>query len=121
MAAVLAFCSAFTLKEKEKAVYVFGIGASFNDTVVYCTPIQMLDSVELDKNGFLPSRELYSDQLKTRIESLYHKPNYTCMIYFSEKRSKLEKEAGRLLNSYRKAGSALQTIEPEAFTFTKPQ
>ena len=50
VALAFVFCSAFTLKDKEKkekAVYAFGVGASFNDSVVYFTEVQMLDSVEL--------------------------------------------------------------------------
>ena len=61
-------CSAFTMKkDKEKPVYVFGIAASFNDTIVYYTEVQLLDSVLLDKDGFLPDREVYSYQLTHRV------------------------------------------------------
>ena len=49
-------CSAFTMKNKEKPVYVFGLAASFTDTIVYYTEIQLLDSVYLTKDGFLPQR-----------------------------------------------------------------
>ena len=66
---VFTLCSAFSMKkEKEKQVYAFGVAASFNDTIVYYTEIQMLDSVVLDKRGFLPQRELYSYQLKNYLE-----------------------------------------------------
>ena len=70
---------------------LFGIAASFNDSVVYCTEIQVLDSTALDKNGFLPKRDLYSYQLKNYLEYDLKKPDYTCMIYFSESK----KEAGK--------------------------
>ena len=121
-ACVFALCSAFTLKEKEKAVYAFGVAASFNDSIVYYTDIQVLDSVELDKNGFLPKRDLYSYQLKNYLEYALQKPDYTCMIYFSENKNKLEKEAVKLKGKYKKStGSALQRVEPAAFTFKKPQ
>ena len=49
--------SAFTMKGGDKPVYVFGVGASFKDSVVYFTEVQLVDSVALDKNGFLPERE----------------------------------------------------------------
>lgn len=114
-------CSAFSLKQKEKAVYAFGVAASFNDTVVYYTGIQVLDSVKLNKNGFLPQRELYSYQLKNYVEYDLKKPDYTCMIYFSESKVKLEKEAGKVKSKYRKGNLSLQAIAPEAFTFKKPQ
>ncbi len=116
------FCSAFTLKNKEKQVYAFGIAASFNDSVVYCTEIQVLDSAELDKNGFLPKREQYTYQLKNHLEYEMKKPDYTCMIYFSESKGKLEKEAAKVKGKYKKGnGQVLQTVSSAEFTFKKPQ
>ena len=76
VALVFALCSAFTMKDKEKAVYAFGVAASFNDSIVYYTDIQVLDSVELDKNGFLPKRDLYTYQLKNYLEYNLKKPDY---------------------------------------------
>lgn len=119
VAVVLFCCTASTLKSKEKPVYAFGLAASFNDTIVYCTEIQLLDSVEL-KDGFLPAREMYAEQLKNYLEYEKQKPNYTCMIYFSENKKKLEKDAVKIKNKYQK-GSTLLMLEPAAFTFTKPQ
>lgn len=83
---------------------------------------QVLDSVELDKNGFLPKRDLYTYQLKNYLEYNLKKPDYTCMIYFSENRKKLEKEAVKVKGKYKKSKNmVLQVVKPEAFTFTKPQ
>lgn len=126
MALAVAFvlCSAFTMKkdkDKEKSVYAFGVAASFNDTVVYYTPVQLLDSVVLDKNGFLPQRDLYSYQLKNHLEYQMNKPNYTCVIYFSENKGKLEKEAAKVKSGYQKSKQTLQAIEPDEFKFEKPQ
>ena len=89
---LLTVCSAFTTKNKEKSVYAFGMAASFNDSIVYYTEIQTLDSVRLDKNGFLPKRDLYAYQLKNYLEHSLGKPDYTCMVYFSENKKKLEKK-----------------------------
>ena len=94
MAVALTFlvCSAFTMKkDKEKPVYVFGVAASFTDTLVYYTDIQLLDSVYLNEHGFLPQRDLYSYQLKNHLEYNMNKLNYTCVIYFSDNKKKLEK------------------------------
>ena len=125
VALAFVFCSAFTLKDKEKkekAVYAFGVGASFNDLVVYFTEVQMLDSVELDKSGFLPKRDLYTYQLKNFLEYEMKKPDYTCMIYFSENKSKLEKEVSKVRGKYRKSkGVVLQVLPPAGFMFKKPQ
>lgn len=54
----------FSEKDHSKPVYAFGISASFTDTVVYFTDIQILDSAKVSKEGFLAHRELYSYQLK---------------------------------------------------------
>ena len=112
---VFTLCTAFTMKS-HKPVYAFGIAASFNDSVVYCTEIQVLD-----KNGFLPKRDLYSYQLKNYLEYDLKKPDYTCMIYFSESKKKLEKEAVKVKAKYKKGTMALQTIAPDKFSFKKPE
>ena len=123
VALVFTLCSAFSLKKGEhKPVYAFGVSASFTDTVVYYTEIQVLDSVALDKNGFLPHREIYSYQLKNYLEIDKGQPNRTCMIYFSENQKKLEKEAAKVLGKYKKNKSvALEKIETQSFKFTKPE
>lgn len=124
VALVFMVCSAFSLKKekegKEKVVYAFGIAASFNDTVVYFTDIQVLDSIKLDK-GFLPKRELYTYQLKNYLELDLKCPDYTCMIYFSENKKKLEKESAKIKGKYKKAPSiVLMPIDSAAFRFKKP-
>ena len=120
VALVFTLCSAFTMKGGHKPVYAFGVAASFNDTVVYYTEIQQLDSVSLDKNNFLPRREMYSYQLKNYLEYDLNKPDYTCMIYFAESKTKLEKEAAKVKAKYKKTTLSLQAIDPASFTFKKP-
>lgn len=121
IALVFTLCTAFTLKGGHKPVYAFGVAASFNDSIVYYTEIQELDSVSLDKNGFLPKRDLYSYQLKNYVEYDLKKSDYTCMIYFSESKKKLEKEAIKVKGKYKKTTMTLQAIEPSAFMFKKPE
>ena len=112
----------FFEKDHSKPVYAFGISASFTDTVVYFTEIQILDSVSLSKEGFLAHRELYSYQLKNYLEDNLLQQNSTCMIYFSENKSKLEKEATKILNKYKKSRNMTVTrIEADKFRFTKPE
>lgn len=123
IALVFTMCSAFSeKKDHSKPVYAFGISASFTDTVVYFTEIQILDSVSLSKEGFLAHRELYSYQLKNYLEDNLLQQNSTCMIYFSENKSKLEKEATKILNKYKKSRNMTVTrIEADKFRFTKPE
>lgn len=116
----LLLCSSFTMKEKRvEGVYLFGIAASFNDSVVYFTPIQRVDSVRLEK-GFLPKRAQYAYQLKNQIEYGQNKSDYTCMIYFSDSKAKLEKEVTKVKNKYSKSKLHLEEIPAETFTFRKP-
>lgn len=118
---VVMVCSAFTWGGKGKNVYAFGVATSFSDTVAYCTAIQVLDSVRLDKNHFLPERELYSYQLKNYLEYDLGKQNFTCMIYFSENRNKLEKEQSKVLSRLKKSSTQeIIPLNPDMFKFKKP-
>ena len=103
MALVLTMCSAFSLKkDHSKTVYAFGIAAS--------------------KEGFLTHRDLYSYQLKNYVEDNGLQQNSTCMIYFSENRKKLEKEATKILSKYkRNRNTTVTRIDTDKFHFIKPE
>ena len=123
IALVFTMCSAFSLKkDHSKPVYAFGISASFTDTIVYFTDIQILDSAKVSKEGFLAHRELYSYQLKNYLEDNQLQQNSTCMIYFSENKSKLEKEATKILNKYKKSRNmTVPQFDPATIRFPKPE
>ena len=115
------FFSAFTMKGGDKPVYVFGVGASFKDSVVYFTEVQAVDSVVLT-DGFLPSREQYAFQLKNFLEFQKGKPDYTCAIYFSEHKARLEKEASKVRRQYAKGDTyKLEDVKTTEFVFKKPE
>ena len=92
---VLTVCSAFSLKGS-KSVYIVGVSASFTDSLVYFTEIQLLDSVSLDKNKMLPERSQYSYQLKNYLENEEGLTNRTCFVYFSNSRKKLQKTINKM-------------------------
>lgn len=121
-AVALISCSAFTMKDKNQAktVYVFGMAASFNDSIVFSTDIQPVDSVQLTKEGFLPRRADYANQMKNYLEFQQGKKDYTCMIYFSENKAKLEKEASKVKAKYKK-GMVLKNLDTDTFVFKKPE
>lgn len=123
VAFVFTLCSASSLKkDQSKTVYAFGIGASFTDTIVYFTEIQILDSAKVSKEGFLTHRDTYSYQLKNYLEDNRLQANSTCMIYFSKNKNKLEKEATKILNKYRRSKNMVVTrIDPDNFSFKKPE
>lgn len=124
--AVLLFsvCTAFSfpfLRTLPKTVFAFGVSASFKDTVVYFTEIQVLDSVQLDKQGFLPNRASYSYQLKNYLEGTKNLPHQTCMIYFSRDKAKLQKQEKKLGNLYAKDKNVtIQVLTASEFQFKKP-
>ena len=56
---------AVTAKNEPKTTYIFGFAQSFNDSTVYITGVQQLDSAYIQGKGkFLVSRENYSYQLR---------------------------------------------------------
>lgn len=100
IAAMMATTLTVGAKNVQKVVYMFGISASFNDSTVYFTPIQQVDSAWVDsKNGFLAARAEYSNQLRYYMRSR-GVANPTCITIFSPDRKKIEKKFGKIKNKY---------------------
>ena len=75
-------CSA---ENHARKVFMFGFAASFNDSTVYFTDIQEVDSVWLEtKNKFLYSRDNYSYQLKDHLKEI-GQVHATCLVVYAEK------------------------------------
>jgi hypothetical protein len=107
---------------KKNAVYVFGVSASFTDSLVYFTEVQLLDSVKLGKKEMLPERPHYSQQLKDYLEGQEGLENRTCFVYYNRSEAKLKKQSAQLKAKYQKNNSKLllRQVNPNAFRFTKP-
>ena len=82
-------------KKVEEGVYVWGVSLSFPDSVVYFTEIQYLPTVVLE-DKLLPNRHLYSYELKDYMSYEEGKPGRTSFIFFSQKRSKLERKEKKI-------------------------
>lgn len=81
-------------------VYMFGIVTSFNDSVLYMSQVQLVDSAYTDKkNKFLYSRENYSYQLKNYIKSLGVE-NPTCITVYGFKKNKIEKKYSKIRKKF---------------------
>lgn len=104
---------------KQTKVYVFGISINFTDSVTYMTDIQILEPAYIEtKTGFLYDRSIYSQQLQIWIEQAKKQPYTTCTIFFSENKSKLEKEYNKIRNKFRKDQSTtVKCLEPGEFKF----
>ena len=116
---VLAVCTASTMENKKKGMYMVGVSASFTDSLIYFTDIQFLDSVELNKDKLLPMRGQYSDQLESYLEQVKGMENRTCFIYFDEKKDKVEKTIKKMKEKYQKDGKSILRDLGADFKFSK--
>ena len=99
-------------KQPVPHMYMFGFSASFTDTIVYFTNIQQLDSVWVEsKNDFLQERESYSQQLRSYLEQKHQMPHRTCVVFYNQKRDKLEKAYQKMMRLYTKSKDGLQHFD----------
>lgn len=100
-------------------LYAFGFSASFNDSIVYFTDIQEIDSAWInDKTDFLVSRDNYSYQLKNYFTNIGQE-HRTCVISFALKRKDIGKKYKKLKEKYVKAGNfSIKTLGKNDFQFT---
>jgi len=81
--------------------YMFGFVASFNDSTVYFTNIQQVDSVWVTKKkSMLAGRNNYSYQLREFFTQKRNMPNRTCVVVANVNRKKLEKKYIKMKNKY---------------------
>ena len=93
-------------------MYMFGMAAAFTDTIVHFTNIQAVDSVWIDtKNDFLEERKAYSYQLRDFLNQKQQMPNRTCIVFYAQKREKLEKKYLKLKNLYTKGKDGKQHFD----------
>lgn len=108
-------------KNDEETVYLFGASMSITDSVVYFTEIMPVEGAKLDKStGFLLHRQYYSYELKDYMNFQENMPGRTSVIYFSDKRSKLEKKEAKLRKQLvEKRGKTVRYLG-DKFKFIKP-
>lgn len=108
-------------KSDKKAVYIMGVSASFVDSLVYFTDVQLLDSVQIGKKDLLPEAQHYSQQLQSYLEQQGIE-NRTCFVYYNRSEAKLKKLSAQLKTKYQSNNSRLliQQVNPNEFRFTKP-
>ena len=91
-------------KLKQTKVYAFGFAASFNDSTVYFTDVQEIDSAWVNEgNHFLYSRENYSYQLRDYLKG--QGVSYpTPITSFALKRKTAEKNLATFRKKYTEKG-----------------
>ena len=81
--------------------YMFGFSASFNDSIVYFTDIQEVDSVWfMQKRKLLAGRASYSSQLREYCDNKLGMEKRTCVVISSEKRKDVEKKYEKMKRMY---------------------
>lgn len=81
-------------------VYAFGISASFNDSTVYFTEIQAIDSAWLEaRTHFLLERQEYSSQLKNYFNGIDERDR-TCVIFYEKTEKAIMKKYLSLRKRY---------------------
>lgn len=87
-------------ESKVQQLYMFGFAASFNDSTVYFTDIQRVDSAYIDsKTKFLVERENYSYQLRDYLKKQgWATP--TCVTTYAQSRDDAEKKFVAMKKKY---------------------
>lgn len=113
-----------TAKAKNYVVpkaYMFGFAASFNDSIVYFTDIQQVDSVWFtQKKDMLAGRSEYSSQLRSYCAEKLDQPRRTCVVIGNTKLKKVEKKFEKMKKIYlqnKKATYDVRFIKEEDFKF----
>lgn len=118
----LSFAKGGKKKESKKKiqteVYVWGVSLSFSDSIVYFTEIQRVEGAIIE-DKLLPNRHLYAYELKDYMSYEEGKPGRTSFIYFSDKRSKLEKKEQKVKKKLIEGGEKTVRYLGDKFNFTK--
>lgn len=126
-AALIIGISAYA-KDKDKnttspeKVYMFGFSASFNDSLVYITDIQAVDSAFIEpKTKFLVNRTEYGNQLQFYLADHQNRPNTTCVVFFDRKMENIQKRYKKIVKRYQNSSQTiLKTLTQDEFRF-KPE
>ncbi|MCM1079502.1 MAG: hypothetical protein NC344_07815 [Bacteroidales bacterium] len=97
-------------------IYMFGVSASFNDSTVYFTDVQEVDSAYLVRKVYLGGFRSYSDQMNSYFQSKTGERR-TNTVYFKKQRARAEKTLAKLRKRYANSGVVMQTVPASEFTF----
>lgn len=117
----LLLLATLTLSAKKKqqpsqTIYLYALSASFNDTIVYITDIQTVDSAYMERKHILGGLHAYVQQVDRHFaaKGMPHRIN---TIFFQTKRSKAEKQFVKLRKKYSQSNVSLQILPQGEFTF----
>jgi RNA polymerase primary sigma factor len=110
------------LKERSKfakTIYLYGVGFSAVDSVVYFTDEQRLDSMVMEKKTkFLEKRATLSEQLANYLTSI-GESKYTAAIIYDTNLKKLDKKYIKHAKYYKKNGFTIKPADKSQFSFSR--
>lgn len=114
------FAAPKAVKDGPKRVYMYGVSVDFNDSVVYLTDVQYLDSIVINKDGSLLNYANYSHQFKMYLEGTLGEDNQTCAVVYSDNKKNLEKRFVKIRKRYLSdKEKVLRRVGADAFVFRK--
>ena len=112
--------SAVSAKDKKDIVYILGVSISYSDSTAYFTEIIPVEGVKLvGKAKALPNRQHYAYELKDYMSLQQGMPNRMSVIFFSKKRSKVQKLETSVKKRLLRGGKDVRYLG-DKFTFTRP-
>ena len=119
MFCMLLLAGGLKAEERIMPVYAFGFSASFNDSTVYFTDIQTIDSVAIDtKTGFILERGIYANQLRDFITFNCGEANPTSVFFYAVRLKDLAKKFRRMKQRYVQSNKFdVKYIAPDDFAF----
>lgn len=104
----------------EPQIYAFGFSASFNDSTVYFTDIQTIDSVWVDsKTGFILERGMYANQMRNYFTQS-GQPNRTCVFFYDVKFKNIAKKFRKMKERYVAGNNFdIRYLKPDEFVFER--
>ena len=121
MLLALSYSAAQAKNVVEKKAYMFGFSASFNDSIIYFTNIQEVDSVWFtQKKSLLAGRNYYSSQLRDYCNEKLNQPYRTCVVVSNKNLKKVEKKYEKMKKMYTQSKNTtydVRFIPEEDFKF----
>lgn len=102
-------------------IYMFGFAASFNDSTVYLTDIQIVNAYLVNnRTKFLANREDYSYQLRNYLQSNGLEAYPTCITMFAENEKDATKKFLKLKERYEKSKKkySIKSLKDSQFKYT---
>lgn len=120
MASLTTFAASKEKADEPKRVYMYGVSVNFNDSVVYMTDVQYLDSMIINKDGSIQNCANYSIQMKVYLEGMLGESNQTCAVIYSDNKKKLEKRYVKMRKRYQTDKNRLiKQVGADVFQFRK--